>query len=263
MIDIDTPELNSLLADVSAIARTAGAKIMEIYETDFEIRTKDDASPVTEADVAAEAIIAPALSKLTPHIPIVAEEAAAAGDLPDVRGGAFWLVDPLDGTKEFLNRNGEFTVNIGLIKDGDPILGVVFLPAQNTLYEGAVGVGAYKTFDDGRKQTISVRPEPDDGITIVASRRHGDPELLDSFLSGRTVKESVSAGSSLKFCLVASGDADLYPRFGRTMEWDTAAGHAVLKAAGGRVTNTDLTPFTYAKNAIFENPHFIAWGGLT
>jgi len=262
MRDTDPIDTKALLNAVSAIARDAGAKIMEIYATDFEARTKEDASPVTDADLAAEAIITPALADLTPQIPVVAEEAAAAGNAPKITSGRFWLVDPLDGTKEFLNRNGEFTVNIGLIEDGEPVLGAVFAPALDTLYTGAQGLGAYKTMGNAPPTPIQVRPAPAEGLTIVASRRHGDPAMLDSFLDGRTVKETIGAGSSLKFCLVASGDADLYPRFGRTMEWDTAAGHAVLKAAGGRVTNTDLTPFTYAKNDIFENPHFVAWGGV-
>ncbi len=262
MQHIDTDDTAALLDAVSAIARKAGAKIMEIYATDFEARVKDDASPVTDADLAAEAIITPALAALTPAFPVVAEEAAAAGAAPRITDGSFWLVDPLDGTKEFLNRNGEFTVNIGLIRNGEPVMGVVFAPALGDLYMGAEGRGAFKSTNGDVPTPIQVRPEPPEGLTIVASRRHGDPALLETFLNGRTVKETINAGSSLKFCLVAAGQADLYPRFGRTMEWDTAAGHAVLKAAGGRVTTTDLTAFTYAKNEIFENPHFVAWGGV-
>lgn len=246
---------------IRGIARKAGDAIMAIYATEFEARTKEDASPVTDADLAAEAIITPALQALLPDVPVVAEEAAAAGHAPDVSGGQFWLVDPLDGTKEFLNRNGEFTVNIALIENGFPRLGVVYAPAIDTLYAGSTDAGADRTIGENDPQPIRVREIPDEGLTIVASRRHGDPELLESFLGGRPVKETRNAGSSLKFCLVAAGDADLYPRFGRTMEWDTAAGHAVLAAAGGRVLTADNEPFTYAKNAIFENPHFVAWGG--
>ncbi|WP_425405668.1 3'(2'),5'-bisphosphate nucleotidase CysQ [Hwanghaeella sp.] len=255
-------EIMSLLPGVCAIALKAGEKIMEVYATDFDVEMKEDASPVTEADTAAEAIIAPALASLEPSIPIVAEEAAAAGNVPEVGDGAFWLVDPLDGTKEFLNRNGEFTVNIGLIQDRQPVLGVVYAPALDTLYAGAQGAGATRKIGEGSAEEIAVRPEPEEGLTIVASRRHGDPAVLDKFLSGRTVAETRNAGSSLKFCLLAAGEADLYPRFGRTMEWDTAAGHAVLLAAGGLVTTEDGDPLTYAKNAIFENPHFIGWGGV-
>ncbi len=263
MSQFSPDELSDLLPGVCDIALEAGAKIMEIYATDFEHRVKEDASPVTEADMAAEAIITPALTALAPTIPVVAEEAAAAGEAPSVGDGPFWLVDPLDGTKEFLNRNGEFTVNIGLIEGSQPVLGVVFAPALDTLFAGAKGVGATRKIGDTPARPIKVREEPADGLTIVASRRHGDPEVLDKFLSGRTLKETRNAGSSLKFCLVAAGEADLYPRFGRTMEWDTAAGHAVLSAAGGRVTTEDGAPLTYAKNEIFENPHFIGWGGLS
>lgn len=261
MNTLSQTDLMNLLPGVCAIALKAGEKIMEIYATDFDVALKDDASPVTEADTAAEAIIAPALASLEPGIPIVAEEAAAAGKAPQVGDGAFWLVDPLDGTKEFLNRNGEFTVNIGLIQDGQPVLGVVYAPALDTLYAGAQGAGATLKMGEETAREITVRPEPEDGLTIVASRRHGDPAVLEKFLSGRTVKETRNAGSSLKFCLLAAGEADLYPRFGRTMEWDTAAGHAVLLAAGGLVTTEEGAPLTYAKNAIFENPHFIGWGG--
>lgn len=262
MTHLSETELMKLVPGVCAIALKAGQKIMEIYETDFVVETKDDSSPVTEADTAAEAIIVPALASLEPTIPIVAEEAAAAGKVPDVGDGPFWLVDPLDGTKEFLNRNGEFTVNIGLIQDHKPVLGVVYAPALDTFYAGALGSGATRKIGDQTAQEISVRSEPQQGLTIVASRRHGDPAVLEKFLSGRTVKETINAGSSLKFCLLAAGEADLYPRFGRTMEWDTAAGHAVLLAAGGLVTTEDGAPLSYAKNAIFENPHFIGWGGV-
>lgn len=250
-----------MLPTVEHAAREAGAKIMEIYATDFEARTKSDSSPVTEADEAAEAIILPILRDISPDVPIVAEEAAAAGNIPDVGDGPFWLVDPLDGTKEFLKRNGEFTVNIALIKDRAPVMGVVFLPAKDVLYAGITGYSAWRQFGNGGKETISVRRPPQDGLTVVGSRSHGDPAAMQEFLKGRPVKENVSAGSSLKFCLVAEGEADVYPRLGRTMEWDVAAGHAVLSGAGGLVTFTDGTPFTYAKNEIFENPFFVAWGG--
>lgn len=250
------------ITGIEAAARAAGAKIMEIYETDFEARAKDDASPVTDADEAAEAIILKALAELHPDIPVVAEESAAAGNIPDVGTGSFWLVDPLDGTKEFLKRNGEFTVNIALIEDRAPVMGVVYLPAKDTLYSGIVGHGAMKQVGDGDKVAIGVRPPPMEGLTVVGSRSHGDPAEMEKFLDGRKVADIKSAGSSLKFCLVAEGEADVYPRLGRTMEWDVAAGHAVLAAAGGMVTTAEGGPFGYAKNAVFENPHFVAWGGL-
>lgn len=259
----DIPALAELLPAVETIIREAGAKVMAVYATDFDTYTKDDSSPVTEADTAAEAIIAPALEKLLPGVPVVAEEAASAGRIPTVGDDPFWLVDPVDGTKEFLNRNGEFTVNIALIVDRKPVLGAVFAPALDKLYIGSKETGATLQVGDEAAGKITVRDEPEDGITIVASRRHGDPALLEKFLAGRTLKETRNAGSSLKFCLVAEGAADLYPRFGPTCEWDVAAGHAVLEAAGGKVTLEDgETPFTYAKRADFLNPHFIAWGGI-
>lgn len=257
-----TTDRKALLDGISDIARQAGAAIMAIYATDFDARTKDDNSPVTDADETAEALIVPALRRLAPDIPVVAEEAAAAGDVPNVGDGPFWLVDPLDGTKEFLNRNGEFTVNIALIEGGRPVLGVVLAPALGTLYSGLVGTGAWRAVGEGAAEPIAVRAPPADGLTVIASRRHGDPAEIQQFLQGRPIAEMANAGSSLKFCKVAAGEADLYPRFGRTMEWDTGAGQAVLEAAGGLVTETDGTPFAYAKNAIFENPHFVAWGGL-
>jgi 3'(2'), 5'-bisphosphate nucleotidase len=262
MTDYTTPDPKALLFNVIMVAEQAGAAIMKIYETDFEAREKQDGSPVTDADEEAEAIILPHLSRITPSIPVVAEEAASAGNIPEVGDGPFWLVDPLDGTKEFLNKNGEFTVNIALIIDHKPALGVVYAPALKTLYAGVVGAGARCRIGTEQPFEITVRPPPEAGVSVIASRRHGDPDEISAYLKGRTIADITNAGSSLKFCKLAAGEADIYPRFGRTMEWDTAAGHAVLEAAGGMVTQTDGTPFTYAKNAIFENPHFVAWGGL-
>lgn len=253
----DSFSRNILLETLIPLARQAGKLVMDVYATDFAVRGKDDASPVTEADERAEAVILAGLAALTPEIPVVAEEAVAAGKLPEV-GERFWLVDPLDGTKEFIRRNGEFTVNIALIEAGQPVLGVVLAPALGRLYGGAVGVGAFVDDERGRR-SIRCRVPPTEGITVVASRSHGDAAALDAFLAGRKVAKQVSAGSSLKLCLVAAGEADLYPRLGRTMEWDIAAGHAVLAAAGGRVTEIDGRPMVYAKPD-FANPHFVAWG---
>jgi 3'(2'), 5'-bisphosphate nucleotidase len=250
-----------MLPEITALTRRAGAAIMDIYATDFEHRTKADESPVTAADLAAEAIIETELAQLTPDIPLVAEEAASEGRLPEISNGRFWLVDPLDGTREFLNRNDEFTVNIALIVDAVPVLGVVHAPALALTYTGIHGSGATRIQDGHPEAPIAVRPVPEEGVTIVASRRHGDPEAIDRLLRGRPVAGRKTAGSSLKFCLVAAGKADIYPRFGRTMEWDTAAGHAVLAGAGGQVTDAHGAPFTYGKPG-FENPPFIAWGGL-
>ena len=246
-----------LLERLLPVARGAGDAILAVYATDFAVRDKPDSSPVTAADERAEAAIVPALAALAPGIPIVSEELAAAGRIPDV-AARFWLVDPLDGTKEFIKRNDEFTVNIALIEHGAPVLGIVFAPALGRLYAGAKGSGAFHE-DSARRRAIRCRPVPPQGVTVVASRSHGDMEALERLLAGRKVAARTNAGSSLKFCLVASGAADLYPRFGRTMEWDTAAGHAVLAGAGGRVTTLDDAELRYGKPG-FDNPHFIARG---
>jgi 3'(2'), 5'-bisphosphate nucleotidase len=275
----DAQDAGDLLAALKLIAERAGKEILAYYVAAGEgkgpvVREKADATPVTEADEVAEALILEALAKLTPDIPIVSEEAASEGYLPDVSGGRFWLVDPLDGTREFLSRNGEFTVNIALVEDGRPVAGVVHAPALARTWIGAqAGAGAglgtgitapgrtVASFSETDKETVAIRVRglPADGATVIASRRHGSGDLLDDFLKDYTVKDRVSAGSSLKFCLVASGHADLYPRFGRTMEWDTAAGHAVLLAAGGTVETVAGRPLAYGKPG-FENPFFIAKG---
>ena len=250
-----------LLPDLVNLAGEAGKAIMAIYATDFEHETKADESPVTAADLAAEAIIERGLAGLAPDIPLVAEEAASEGRVPEISNSRFWLVDPLDGTREFLNRNDEFTVNIALIVDAVPVLGIVHAPALALTFTGTRGSGATRIEERRPATTIAVRPAPEEGVTIVASRRHGDPAAIDKLLRGHPVKGRKTAGSSLKFCLVAAGEADIYPRFGRTMEWDTAAGHAVLAAAGGQVTDAHGAPLIYGKPG-FENPPFIAWGGL-
>lgn len=237
---------------------------MAIYATPFEVQGKADDSPVTLADQQAEAVIVQGLRALAPDIPIVAEEAMAAGAAPDLAqgGGRFWLVDPLDGTREFVARNGEFTVNIALIEHGVPVLGVVLAPAldagRGRLWSGAVRHGAWVDDAHGRR-AIGCRAVPPAGLTVLGSRSHGDAAALDAHLAGRRVAEIINAGSSLKLCLIAEGCADLYPRFGRTMEWDIAAGHAVLAAAGGCVNGLDGAPLAYGKPG-FENPHFVAQG---
>lgn len=250
----------AFLDAVVATVRRAGAVVMQVYGTDFAVRGKDDASPVTEADERAEALITPALQALAPEVPVVAEEAAAAGQVP-ATGEWFWLVDPLDGTKEFVSRNGEFTVNVALVHRGAPVLGVVLAPAvgaHGRLFAGVVGQGAWVDEGAGRR-AIACRTVPAEGLIVVASRSHGDAVALDAFLAGRRVARLANAGSSLKLCLLAAGEADLYPRLGRTMEWDIAAGHAVLAAAGGRVDTLAGTPLAYGKPG-FENPHFVAQG---
>lgn len=250
-----------LLESITNIARRAGEVILQVYATDFAVRGKDDASPVTQADEQAETLILEALALLAPGIPVVAEESVAAGRVPELAGlaGRFWLVDPLDGTKEFISRNGEFTVNIALIERGEPLLGVVLAPALGRLFGGWRGSGAFVDDAAGRR-TIACRAVPEAGLTVVASRSHGDAAALDAFLAGRKVASLANAGSSLKLCLVAAGEADLYPRLGRTMEWDIAAGHAVLAAAGGSVRRIDTgEPLRYGKPG-FDNPHFVASG---
>jgi 3'(2'), 5'-bisphosphate nucleotidase len=251
-------DLERLLPEIVALADRAGAVILEHYQGEVAVRTKADASPVTAADEAAEAVILARLAELTPEIPVVAEETVAAGHVPEIGDGPFWLVDPLDGTKEFLSRNGEFTVNIALVQAREPVLGVVLAPARAQAWWGARGRGATARDADGGKRAIVVRKAPPGALVAIASRSHRDAET-EAFLDQAGVETCISAGSSLKFCLVAEGKADLYPRFGRTMEWDVAAGHAVLAAAGGRVTTRDGAPFLYRKPG-FENPAFIARG---
>jgi len=239
------------------IAERAGKEIMEVYNSDFDVETKDDASPVTAADKRAEALITKEIKAMTDAFPIVGEEAFSDGRAPAVGSGPFWLVDPLDGTKEFIKRNGEFTVNIALIEAGCPVVGVVHAPVLDATYWGNRN-GAFATSGGGKAQPIAARPAPANGLVALVSRSHRTAEV-DEFLADYTIKNEISAGSSLKFCHVAAGRADLYPRLGRTMEWDTAAGHAVLSFAGGHVRTLKGGDLRYGK-AGFENPHFVATG---
>ncbi|MEI8393448.1 MAG: 3'(2'),5'-bisphosphate nucleotidase CysQ [Rhodospirillaceae bacterium] len=251
-----------LLPALRKLALAAGEVVLHYYRQGTEIITKADGSPVTEADRAAEALILPELRHLLPGVPIIAEEAAAAGDVPEVGRGRFWLVDPLDGTREFISRNGEFTVNIALIEAGRAVAGVVLAPVTGDLYAGAVGVGAFLARTGDPDRLIAVRTPPADGWIAVGSRSHGDRAAEDRYLAPYPIRERRSRGSSLKFCLVAEGVADIYPRFGPTCEWDTAAGHAVLTAAGGRIETLEGEPLTYGKPG-FLNPHFIAYGAAS
>jgi 3'(2'), 5'-bisphosphate nucleotidase len=248
-----------LLNEVVALAERAGAVILDYYAKGTAVRTKADRTPVTDADEAAEAVIRPALESLLPGVPVVAEEAMARGAAPNISQGRFWLVDPLDGTREFLSRNGEFTVNIALVENGMPMLGVVHAPALALTFAARGPNTAARKQGNSNFQKIEARPVPRDGAVVVASRSHGDPKALERFLSGIKVAGTMQAGSALKFGLIASGEADLYPRFGRTMEWDTAAGHAVLLAAGGSVETLDGQPLRYGKKD-FANPEFVARG---
>lgn len=235
----------------------AGELVMAVYRQDFRVEAKDDASPVTEADRQAEALITTELRVAWPDIPVVGEEAVAAGAQAKV-GRCFWLVDPLDGTREFVGRNGEFTVNVALIEDGRPVLGAVLAPVAGVLYAGGPGLGAWRMGDAGR-EAIRCRVPPADGLTLLCSRSHNDDAAVSAWLGDRLIRERRSAGSSLKFCLIAEGRADLYPRLGRTMEWDIAAGQAVLEGAGGRVCGLDGSPLLYGKPG-WESPHFVAEG---
>jgi len=254
---IPTSQRDAWLPGLCSLAERAGDVVMQVYAGAPEVRTKGDTSPVTDADERAEALILAGLAALAPGVPVVAEEEVAAGRVPAI-GGAFWLVDPLDGTREFVQRNGEFTVNIALVDHGMPVLGMVLAPALGRLYAGVPGQGAWVEDRQGRRQ-IRVRPVPDDGLTVVGSRHHGDESAVRSFLAGRRIAANKTVGSSLKLCLVAAGEADVYARFGRTMEWDIAAGDAILRAAGGAACTLDGALLTYGTPA-FANPDFAAWG---
>ncbi len=253
-----------MLLALARIAYDAGEIILRHYVEEIVAHNKEDHSPVTAADIEAEKFILARLHHLVPGVPVVAEEEVAAGHIPKP-AGRFFLVDPLDGTKEFISRNGEFTVNIAEIVDGKPVRGVVHAPAKERLFFGEVLSGAFEIDakpggapDFAEARPIRVRAAPRGGLVAVASRSHRDKKT-EEYLKTYPVREFITAGSSLKFCLVASGEADLYPRHGTTMEWDTAAGHAVLAAAGGTLTKLDGAPFHYGKPG-FENPHFVARG---
>jgi len=255
---VSTPDRQALVDALRQIAAAAGETVMALYRAGTETRIKADASPVTDADEAAEREIVAALATLAPEIPIIAEEQAAAGSLPERAPDRFWLVDPLDGTKEFISRNGEFTVNIALIEDRRPTLGIVVAPAVGTTYFTGADGHAYKIAGDGPPRRITVARPAADGLTAVVSRSHRSPET-DAYLARYRIKAERSAGSSLKFGLVAEGAADIYPRLGRTMEWDTAAGHAVVRAAGGSVRALDGADLAYGKPG-FDNPSFVVRG---
>ena len=234
---------------------------MTYFAGQFTTRRKEDNSPVTEADIAANTLITRGLLQMAPHIPVIAEEDplaplqgySATSDAP------FWLVDPLDGTRSFVRGEAEFTVNIGLIHNNAPVLGVIYAPPQKALYWGAAGQGAFKAIDAEKPSAIAVRSPSPDGLVVTRSRSHPSAQT-NEYMARFNVLETRSGSSSIKFCEIAEGSADLYPRFGRTMEWDTAAGHAILNAAGGRVETVDGQELRYGKPG-YENPAFVAFGG--
>lgn len=246
-----------LIDPVCELAIEAGRRIMEFYVSgEHETVIKPDNSPVTDADMAAHQVIVESLHEWAPNLPIISEENLTH---PDVSGSRlYWLVDPLDGTKSFIRRSGEFTVNIALIEGNRPIFGVIYLPAQDILYYGSDAYGAYRQLPGEAPRRIRARVQPEEGAAVVVSMAHISPQT-EAFLQTVTVESKVSASSSLKFCRVAEGEADIYPRFGTTMEWDTAAGQAIVTAAGGRVLTVDGEPFIYGKPN-FTNPGFIVWG---
>jgi 3'(2'), 5'-bisphosphate nucleotidase len=260
----DGTSLYAIAVALGQIAVDAGLAVMDIARQGFSASLKPDASPVTEADVAAERLIVKRLASLLPGVPIVAEECTAAGARPEV-DGCFLLVDPLDGTREFIAGRSEFTVNLALIENQRPVAGAIYAPALQTLwYAGkecfSLGIGPGASLDALRARPVAVRQAPEAGLVALVSRSHYDPQT-ENYLKQLPTGEIRKVGSSLKFCLIAQGDADLYPRFGQTCEWDTAAGHAILAAAGGDVTAPDGLPLRYGNRAGgFRQTGFVAWG---
>jgi 3'(2'), 5'-bisphosphate nucleotidase len=246
-----------LLAVARQAALKAGEAILEVYATPFDVQQKLDKTPVTEADLAAERIIVAMLREAFPDIPVVSEELVDSEGLPP-SSARFWVVDPLDGTREFVARNGEFAVLIGLVEDGRPVLGVVHGPAVGVTYAACGPSTATRQHGGGRPEPIHARA-PSDGLVVVHSRSHENSRRLAEFLQDYPVRERRKCGSALKFGVIAAGEADLYPRFGTTMEWDTAAGQAVLEAAGGRVETLAGNRLSYGKPGL-KNDGFIAWG---
>jgi 3'(2'), 5'-bisphosphate nucleotidase len=252
-------QLKSLLPEVVAIARRAGGRILEIYNSpSFDVEKKDDDSPLTAADLASHETIIEGLATLTPQIPVLSEESSTTDYAQRQNWQTLWIVDPLDGTKEVIKRNGEFTVNIALVHEHRPVLGVVHVPAMGVDYFGADGLGAFKV-EGNESRTIQVSPRAANPARVVGSRSHRGP-LLDGYLDKLGPHEIVAMGSSLKFCIVAEGGADVYPRLGPTSEWDTAAAQAVVEAAGGRVVDTTGNPLSYNARDELLNPHFLVFG---
>ncbi len=256
----DTEVLEKWTGVATGIAEQAARRIMEIYAADIAVTSKDDHSPLTEADLAAHRLICSQLQDLTPDIPILSEESAGVAFSERAHWQRFWLVDPLDGTKEFIHRNGQFTVNIALIEDQRPVLGVVQVPAQDLCYFAWEHGGAFRRDPAGDITEIHTRRTRSDQLVLAGSRSHGSPEQERFFQALGENVEIIAMGSSLKFCMVAEGKVDLYPRFGPTSEWDTAAAHCVVEQAGGLVTGVDMKPLRYNTRPTWLNPHFLAIG---
>ncbi len=256
------PESNlpTLSASVFEIAREAGRLVMRMRNESLQISGKKDGSPVTAADQAAEKLICEALAKLTPHIPVIAEERVAKGEIPAIGSDPFWLVDPLDGTKDYIAGEPEFAIVIALISGDGPTLGVIHGPALEETYIGALGCGATRVRNN-KAEEISTRIAPPDGLTVLSSRRHGSAQELEQYLATYNIKQHKRLSSALKFGLLAAGEADIYPRFGRVMGWDIAAGHALLRATGGRICTAEGNAINY-RSPDFTVPSFIARGKL-
>ncbi len=251
--------LRYLLDESIKLAVHAGEEILKIYNTDFNIQTKDDQSPLTTADLASHHCLVNGLEKLSPKFPILSEESSHLPYSERQQWDTYWLLDPLDGTKEFIKRNGEFTVNIALIQGNQPILGVVYVPVTGICYSSATGLGAWKQLQNQKPVTIKARYQAVKPFTIVGSRSHQTEELAN-YLKRIGEHELVSMGSSLKLCLVAEGKADLYPRIGLTSEWDTAAAQCVVEQAGGKVTDLQGEVLAYNTKDEYLNPYFLVFG---
>lgn len=252
-------DLKYLCEQCVVIARDAGKKILEIYNKDFSIEEKEDKSPLTDADIAAHNTIIKSLSSLTPDIPILSEESTKLPFEERQSWHTYWLVDPLDGTREFIKRNGEFTVNIALIENHKSIIGVIHVPVLNVDYFAWKQGGSFKSESGSDARAIKVKKLDDNTLIVAGSRSHGS-EQMQAYMKNLGDAELLSMGSSLKFCLVAEGRADLYPRLGLTSEWDTAAAHCIVEQAGGYVTRTDMTPLEYNTKDSLLNPFFFVFG---
>jgi len=252
-------KLSELLQPVISLTESASTEILKFYNSELAVSKKDDNTPVTEADIAAHDVIVEGLTQLTPDIPILSEEDISVGYEERRAWKTYWLVDPLDGTREFIKRNGEFTINIALIKDQKSIFGVIYVPVSGTCYYASEGLGAFKIAKNSEAEKISVRKAPVSSFHVAGSRSHLDTSI-DDFLDKLGNYELTKMGSSLKSCLVAEGQVDIYPRLGPTSEWDTAAAQCIVEEAGGFITTLDLEPLRYNTKESLLNPHFLVFG---